>query len=229
MTIRLTHLFLAAALAATPAVAQDEAAGETAAPEAEAETSEAPEAPATGDETGGQAGAETGADGNPLGLSSGEAVGPEAFVKSEEGDWQIQCIRYPDGTEDDCRLYQLLNAADGNALAEALVFKLPDGLNFAAGMNVVVPLETLLTERLTMVVDGGQAKRYEFTTCRQDGCVARFGLTAAELNQLKAGASAQISIVPVRAPDQRVSAKMSLSGFTAGFDSLEATPLPQAQ
>ncbi|ETX16634.1 invasion associated locus B family protein [Roseivivax halodurans JCM 10272] len=224
MTIRLTHLSLIAALAAAPAFAQDDQGEAT---EGET-TTEAPETEAPAAESGGET-ADTGQDGNPMGLSGGEPVGPEAFVKSEEGAWQVQCVRFPDGEEGDCRLYQLLEAGDGQPLAEALVFKLPDGMNFAAGMNVVVPLETLLTERLTLAVDGGQAKRYEFTTCRQDGCVARFGLTNAELNQLKAGVAARISIVPVRAPDQQVSAEMSLSGFTAGFDSLEATPLPAQQ
>jgi invasion protein IalB len=57
------------------------------------------------------------------------------------------------------------------------------------------------------------------------GCYARIGFTAEDITRYKAGKEAVISIVPVVAPDQRVSVTMSLRGFTAAFDaSSELTP-----
>ena len=93
-------------------------------------------------------------------------------------------------------------------------------------MPIVAPLETLLTEELTISVDGTAARRYPFTFCNQAGCVARIGFTAEEVAQFKAGNVAQLSIVPAAAPDQRVDLAISLTGFTAGYDSTEQVAPP---
>ena len=81
-----------------------------------------------------------------------------------------------------------------------------------------MPLETLLTQKLTIAVDGGQAKRYDFSFCTQVGCYARVGFTADDVSRFKAGSAAKITIVPALAPDQKVELDMSLSGFTAAFE-----------
>jgi invasion protein IalB len=107
-------------------------------------------------------------------------------------------------------------------VAEISIFGLPPGQKAAAGATIVVPLETLLTEQLTMAVDSGAAKRYPFTWCASVGCFARVGFTTEELASLKAGNKATISIVPVAAPTQKVSVDISLVGFTAGFEAVNA-------
>ncbi|MHA6344103.1 invasion associated locus B family protein [Roseivivax sp. CAU 1761] len=246
MRPRLTHLSLIALMAATPAFAQDEAEGTAQAPAAEAGettetapetgnadaageaagTEEAPEAPAAA-ETGGTSPVDDALD---TGIAEpGEAVGQRqdnTFVKSEEGDWKVECIRLEDGSEGPCQLYQLLRAGEDNPVAEARIFKVEGGGQVVAGANVIVPLETLLTQKLTIAVDGGQAKRYDFAFCTQIGCIARIGFTQEDLNGFKRGAVANVSIVPALAPDQRVVTEMSLSGFTAGFDQLTPIPSP---
>jgi invasion protein IalB len=88
----------------------------------------------------------------------------------------------------------------------------------------VVPLETLLTEQLTISVDGAQPKRYPFTWCAPLGCIARVGFTQAEIDGFKKGAKATILIVPAGAPNERVNLDLSLKGFTAGFDAVSKTP-----
>ena len=92
-----------------------------------------------------------------------------------------------------------------------------------AGVVVVVPLETLLTEQLTLSIDGGEARRYAFNFCNRAGCVARFGLTDEQVALLKRGASGVLTIVPAAVPDQQINLTMSLIGFTAGFDAATAT------
>lgn len=144
-------------------------------------------------------------------------VAGEPYVREEFGDWQIRCIANPEG-EDPCQLYQLLNGADDNPVAEFTLVPIAGGGEAVAGAVVIVPLETQLTERLTLAVDGGQARRYEFAFCNHGGCVARFGLTQEQLNGFKGGRSATVSIVPAAAPDQRVELTLSLTGFTAAYD-----------
>lgn len=159
-------------------------------------------------------------------LDTGEVVGDSAedatYIRSQEGDWQIQCLRVDEG-EEPCQLYQLLTNSEGASVAEVSLFKVEGGGQIEAGATFIVPLETLLTQKLTIQVDGGQARRYDFSFCTQVGCYARIGFTAAEIAAFKAGQVANVTIVPVLAPDQRVTVPMSLTGFTASYDSIAPT------
>ena len=137
--------------------------------------------------------------------------------------WEQRCMRTADGA-DPCQLYQLLQDGEGNNVAEVSLFALPPGQQAVAGATIVAPLETLLTEQLTIAVDGAQPKRYPFTWCAPLGCIARVGFTQAEIDGFKKGAKATISIVPAGAPEERVNLDLSLKGFTAGFDAVSKTP-----
>ncbi len=178
-------------------------------------------------------------DATPSDLSMGELEIPSEPITAEElaalrpgqfyvlqvhDDWKIRCVKTAEGQSDPCQLYQLLLDDNGNPVAEISIYPLPEGGRAAAGANIVAPLETLLTEQLTLSVDGGQGRRYPFTFCNQGGCVSRVGFTAEEIAQFKRGNGAQIRMVPAAAPDQEVILTMSLAGFTAGFEGSYATP-----
>jgi len=155
-------------------------------------------------------------------LDLGTAVQPELqvgqpYIREEHGDWALRCLKSEAGTPDPCQLYQLLADENGNSVAEISMFPLPDGGRAAAGATIVVPLETLLTQQLTVAVDGGEARRYPYTFCNTAGCVARVGFTTAELAQFKLGNVATLRMVPAAAPDEEVLLSISLVGFTAGF------------
>ena len=166
----------------------------------------------------------------PPGLSTGTPVEPETpatveertYVKATNGAWEVQCLRLPEEAqgEDPCQMYQLLRDEQGASVAEISIFRLATaGANgVVAGGTFVVPLETLLTENLTLQIDSGQAVRYEFSFCAPIGCYARIGFTEADISRLKAGANARVSIVPALRPDARVDLNMSLTGFTASFN-----------
>ncbi|PSL19432.1 invasion associated locus B family protein [Shimia abyssi] len=148
------------------------------------------------------------------------AAAPTQEATSEIiGDWDLQCAAA--GPEPrPCRMYQLLRDQSGNAVIEVTLFKLKDPAGEAvAGATIVVPLETLLTGQLTMAVDGTNATKYPFSFCNQVGCFARIGLSQADVDAMKKGNAATLSVIPAIAPDQLVSATMSLSGFTKAFDS----------
>jgi invasion protein IalB len=154
------------------------------------------------------------------GLALGEPLGPqvgEPYEREVFGDWALRCIKAEEGERDPCNLYQLLTNDDGVAVAEFNLFPLPEGQRAAAGATVVVPLETLLTEQLTIAVDGQNARIYPITFCNRAGCVARIGFTQAEVDQFKRGSVATVRLVPAVAPDTEVVLDVSLTGFTAGF------------
>lgn len=188
-----------------PALAQDAAAPAPEAPAAEAPATETPAADAPAESEA--------ADAAP-------GIG-EAYTEATHGDWQQRCVRTEDGS-DPCQLYQLLKDDEGNPVAEFSLFGLPEGEQAAAGGTIMTPLETLLPEAILMQVDTGEAKRYAFTFCAPIGCVARVGFTDAEIEAFKRGNKATMAISPMAAPDRKVQLNISLKGFTAGYDAVNA-------
>lgn len=155
---------------------------------------------------------------------SGREPGTE-YVAEVFGDWEKKCIVMPEGQgEDPCQIYQLLKNAAGEPVAEVSMVRLPAGGQAVAGGTIVVPLETLLTQQLKLSVDGSTAKRYPFQFCAPVGCLSQVGFTADEVDRFKKGNSAVLTIVPAAAPDQKFDMVVSLSGFTAAYDSLSVPP-----
>ncbi|CUH62818.1 Invasion protein B, involved in pathogenesis [Thalassovita gelatinovora] len=151
------------------------------------------------------------------GLSLGEEVAVEPYIREASGDWNLECLRT--GTDEEpCQLMQELNGEDGTPIATVRMFRLKNGGEAEAGAMIAVPLETLLTAQLTIAVDSNPGKRYPFSVCDRLGCYARIGFRAEDIAEFKRGAKATLSIVPFVAPDQRVLVDMSLKGFTAGYD-----------
>jgi invasion protein IalB len=206
----MTHLiktlpFVILATLATPVWAQSTE-GDAAAEEEAAEGTPDPLALSMGDEEN--------ADGTPQ---------PGAiYIDSKHGDWELRCVKAPEGQTDPCQLYQLLRGPDNNPVAEINVFPVGGEGQPAAGATIVTPLETLLTQQLGLSVDGGAVRKYPFSWCSQVGCFSRVGLTADDIAAFKRGNNAAAIIVPVAAPDQTIKLNISLSGFTAGFAAAEA-------
>lgn len=155
------------------------------------------------------------------GLSMGQQVEPEAYIKETTGDWNLECYRTGQNDEP-CQLLQELYGAAGNKVANIRVFGVPAGGPAVAGAVIAVPLETLLTAQLTIMVDVSAPKRYPFSVCDPLGCYARVGFSQEDIDAFKRGKQAIVSLVPFVAPDQRVDLKMSLTGFTDGFSKISA-------
>ncbi|WP_147105316.1 invasion associated locus B family protein [Tateyamaria sp. syn59] len=155
-------------------------------------------------------------------LSLGEdASAPQVgqtYTAETLGDWELRCIKGEEGQEEPCQMYQLMQDAEGTPVAEISIFRLPEGGRAMAGATIIVPLETSLTQQLTLEIDGGQARRYPYAFCNPIGCYSRVGLVAEEVAQFRRGANAKLTIVPALAPDQKVELNMSLNGFTAAFE-----------
>lgn len=162
-------------------------------------------------------GEEVDENGDPIAPEPSEPQVGEQYLRDVYSDWAMRCLKVESG-EDPCQMYQLLNDADNNAVAEIAIVALADSGQAVAGATIVVPLETLLTEQLTLRVDGGQARRFPFNFCNGGGCVTRLGLTEEDIALFRRGAEATLTMVPAAAPDQTVTVTMSLNGFTAAFE-----------
>lgn len=164
-----------------------------------------------------------GAQTTPLDLGEPVNAGPrlgDRYAKEKFGDWDLACVKTNNET-DPCSMLQVLVDSQNNPTAEVSIFRLENSGQAIAGGTIVVPLETLLTAQVTLSVDGGSGKRYNFSFCNALGCVAQVGFTQEDIDAFKRGNEAILSIVPAPAPDQRVNLRMSLSGFTAAYDAVD--------
>lgn len=201
-----TALALILALAAAPLMAQTT--------EEPAPADAAPAADATAAPTGDLA----------MGKEAGGGDGPGSnYTAANFEAWEQKCVRTESGI-DPCQLYTLLKDKDGNSVAEFTMFNLPAGSEgpAIAGATFIAPLETLLPAGMTLQIDTSKVKVYPFTFCTQIGCVARIGFTTEEVEAMKKGANAVLTIVPFVAPTEKVELTMPLKGFTAGFDAVIA-------
>lgn len=184
------------------AAAETAAQPEAATPEATPEASAASEFPTADEQT--------------QSADAPVAEGQE-YIKEVHGDWQIRCVK---GQEDKtCSLYQLLKDADGNSVAEFNMVALPKGGKAISGITFISPLGTLLSAKVSMRIDAGKARAYEFNWCEKAGCVARFGLVASDVNALKRGNAATVTIRSI-ASDKPITLKVSLKGITAGWKAI---------
>ena len=140
----------------------------------------------------------------------------EAYLSEKFGDWSLQCIR-TEGGNDPCKMIQLLLNDQGQPMSEVSFFRIPADKGAVAGANIIVPLETLLTTPMVVAFAEGTRKQYPYTFCNEVGCVARIGLTESEIDLMKKGAVAQITVVHISRPNQPITFDMSLKGFTKAY------------
>ena len=164
---------------------------------------------------------------DPLAPNLGEEVAPvpgpgSTYTREVFSDWDLRCVTVAEGKEP-CQLYQLLKDKEGNPVAEVALFGLPEGSEAVAGATIITPLETLLTQQLTLSVDAGAGKRYPFSWCSTVGCFSRIGLTATDIADFKKGNAINMVIVPVAAPDQK--AAQPVTENLLGRRTLEVTQL----
>ncbi|MGR3759410.1 invasion associated locus B family protein [Roseobacteraceae bacterium NS-SX3] len=152
--------------------------------------------------------------------SGGLKVG-DRYSKEKHGDWDLACVK-TEAETDPCELLQVLTGPEGKPMAEISMFRIEqEGAQAVAAATIIVPLETLLPAGLTISVDGAPSKRYNYTFCAPVGCFARIGLTASDIDAFKKGSEAVLALRPAPAPDQLVELKMSLKGFTAGYNAVD--------
>ncbi|MBN8294453.1 invasion associated locus B family protein [Rhodobacter sp. NTK016B] len=161
-------------------------------------------------------------EGAAAGAPAAQSQGQQPEVVATHADWQVVCAPEAEGQPRQCEMYQLLRDGGGSPIAEFSIAALPLGAEFAAGATITTPLETFLPTGLGFRIGDAEDMRVEgFRVCTVVGCVVRMGLSGEEVDQLKAGSNATVTIAPFIAIDQPIEINVSLSGFTAAYDELQ--------
>ncbi|MCY4152411.1 MAG: invasion associated locus B family protein [Aestuariivita sp.] len=144
----------------------------------------------------------------------------QRYIKEKFGAWDLVCVE-TDAEKDPCSITQVLTDQNANPVAEFSMFRLSGGDEAVAAANVVVPLETLLTAQLLISVDGAIGRRYNYSFCHQQGCVAQVGFNKDDIASLKNGLTASIELVPAAAPNRVITLNLSLSGFIPAYEAVD--------
>ena len=167
------------------------------------------------------------APGAPTAPSAPAAPAPSAagasgadLQRSTVGAWDVACS--PQGGN--CAMAQIGNDSTGTPVLEMVVRKLEEPLEVGertaiAVLDVITPLGVVLTEGLSVVIDGGRQESAPFQICTEQGCLVREPIDNDLIARFKRGNNAEISVVA--ANQGEVKATLSLSGFTKAFDGLK--------
>lgn len=160
---------------------------------------------------------------------SAEAFAPgEPYLVATHRDWELLCTRFEEDGDEVCEIYQLLLDQNESPIAEISIAAIPPGSGIVAGATITTPLETFLPAGLGWSIGDAENMRVEgFRMCAVIGCIARIGFEQAEIDEMRRGTHANVTIVPFVAIDQPVDIRVSLLGFTAAFEDLQAR-LPAA-
>lgn len=207
-------LIAASAFAGAPAWAQQAT---------EEPTEEPAETPAAAAEAPKEAPAEE--SGEPAAAEQAPAAAPEPAqaqaqpaVRETHGAWQIRC------SGEVCVMSQAGKDGGGNDVLEIQIRKLtgakaPDGTAIPAAIQVVTPLGVLLPAGVRVKIDEKKERGLPYEVCTQQGCVVRLPVDNAFINEMKAGASAEVTLFVL--PQREIPIKVSLSGFTKAFNALK--------
>lgn len=135
-------------------------------------------------------------------------------------DWTVGCDKLPGMKQERCFIYQTVATKDKDQpVLQISVGFLPDekGQERPAAF-LTLPLGIALPPGIGFKVDKGKMARIQFERCIPTGCVAGFPMTKDVLGRFKKG-----NKMEVRFHDGQgiIAVPVSLSGFTAGFNSLK--------
>ncbi|MEK9904863.1 MAG: invasion associated locus B family protein [Rhodospirillales bacterium] len=135
---------------------------------------------------------------------------------SQNGDWTMKCGDVPNGGRL-CEMTQVINnPRDGKPVMQAAVIKPPG--ERGALLRFIAPLGIWLRPGISLSIDGAQAQQMDFAFCLRQGCIAQMPLSEALVNSMKRGSAGTVTLQNIRR--QKLEFKISLSGFTAGYDLL---------
>ncbi|SMF85238.1 Invasion protein IalB, involved in pathogenesis [Tistlia consotensis] len=135
--------------------------------------------------------------------------------------WQLRCGTPPGAQKKVCQMEQdvFREGTKDQQIAKVAV-GFPPGAN-DPGMLILSPLATWLPPGIGFQLDSGQEQRVPVQRCSPQGCVTEILIEAPLLKALKAGT--QINLTIHDRAHQPVKGTISLLGFTAAFDALNAS------
>jgi len=141
------------------------------------------------------------------------------LIRTNFKSWEVACLA--DNTN--CAMAQIGKDSTGNPVLEMVIRKLPEPLEAGgeiaiAVLDVITPLGVVLTEGLALKIDSGKDAVAPFQVCTEQGCLVREPVAEDLISRLKKGSNASVTVVA--ANQGVVTTQISLSGFTAAYDTL---------
>jgi invasion protein IalB len=134
-------------------------------------------------------------------------------------DWSTRC-EVPKGSENEqCYIFQNLVTKKDDKFIQVLNvlvgFITADG---KPGLYATAPLGVSLPHGVQLRIDDGEAVRFGYRHCNNNGCLGALALSDELIEEMKGGKQA---IITIHSGGQKpVSIAVSLQGFTAGFTAL---------
>lgn len=144
---------------------------------------------------------------------------PDEVVVAQHGEWFVICE--PGG--EPCVIAQKGEDKDGREIMEVRIRKVKEGESkdqkVVAAIQVAVPIGVILPPGLTLQVDGRKPRPAAYRYCNPTACIVVTGLDDGIISEFKKGAKAVFTLVAPRGG--QVPVEISLSGFTAAYNSLK--------
>lgn len=136
-------------------------------------------------------------------------------------DWALSC-RTDDGVRR-CSMFQRLVVQDSNqvALNIAIGFLENDEGNRVPVAILTFPLGIYLPGGAVLQVDETEPAQLQIERCFRRGCQSGLALDDKRIAQFRAGSTANVRIMQSR--EQAINLNVSLSGFSAAFNALQAS------
>lgn len=142
-------------------------------------------------------------------------------AKPEHGkkfkDWTVACEKLPTTKQEVCNIFQNVSNDKGKVVMQ-MAIGYPPGKSEAQAL-ITLPLGVLLQPGIEFKAGTAKAFRVPFGVCVQNGCVAVAPLDASVIKGMKSGSEGSIKFAVAK--KKVVEIPVSLSGFTAAFNSLK--------
>lgn len=145
-------------------------------------------------------------------------------LRQTHKDWEVRCI---EGT-DTCAMSQIGKTGDGQSALQITIqrisgAKTEQGAKIHAAMTVQTPLGVLIPYGVRLKIDNDEVVRFSLARCIPGGCVSRAPMLEEAVTKMKKGTKVVFGYFL----DREVLVDVSLSGFTAAYNSLEEVPAQQ--
>lgn len=148
------------------------------------------------------------------------ASAQDAAQQQPQG-WFKVCTQQ--GENNICNVQNIRQANTGQLLTAVNLIQITGKTNRAL-FQIAVPTGRVIPAGVGMQIDGGTAKKINYSICLPDRCVAEAPLTPELVASLKRGG--ELTLTTVNFQNQPNPIKITLEGFTSAFD---GEPLKQSE
>ena len=131
-------------------------------------------------------------------------------------DWRVECTN--NGKALDCRAYLEVVQKNNNQIVTAITIRYPAETKKPV-MMLQLPLGILVSDAVTVGVDGNRPERSSVQTCTQAGCFVGAEVPNALINAMLTGK--QLKVVFYNVKKQPVTVTLPLAGFALAYNKIK--------